>query len=155
MHWCIYLLFVASWHYMVTCIYVNIGSGNGLMPDGNKPLPEPMLTHDHTYSVPPKRDLFPRKCSSMSNSQWTHIMDHIIERWIIVTYLAFIILTEFTNLTCRYMCWDVLGNIWKCRHLPFSKVLCTMRAHSFVLYVVGAFRGGIGADMEYTDMVQF
>ena len=25
---------------------VNIGSGNGLLPDGTKPLPEPMLT-DH------------------------------------------------------------------------------------------------------------
>ena len=24
--------------------YVNIGSGNGLVPSGNKPLPEPMLT---------------------------------------------------------------------------------------------------------------
>ena len=23
---------------------VNFGSGNGLLPDGNKPLPEPMLT---------------------------------------------------------------------------------------------------------------
>ena len=25
-------------------ILVNIGSGNGLVPDGTKPLPEPMLT---------------------------------------------------------------------------------------------------------------
>ena len=30
---------------MVTYIWVNIGSGNGLLPDGTKPLPEPMLTH--------------------------------------------------------------------------------------------------------------
>ena len=27
-------------------ILVNIGSGNGLLPDGTKPLPEPMLTND-------------------------------------------------------------------------------------------------------------
>ena len=26
---------------------VNIGSGNGLVPSGNKPLPEPMLTQIH------------------------------------------------------------------------------------------------------------
>ena len=26
-------------------IWVNIGSGNGLLPDGKKPLPEPMLTY--------------------------------------------------------------------------------------------------------------
>ena len=31
---------------MVTEIWVNIGSGNGLLPDGTTPLPEPMLT-DH------------------------------------------------------------------------------------------------------------
>ena len=30
-------------------IWVNIGSGNGLLPDGTKPLPEPMLT-DHQQS---------------------------------------------------------------------------------------------------------
>ena len=29
---------------MVTEIWVNIGSGNGLLPDGTKPSPEPMLT---------------------------------------------------------------------------------------------------------------
>ena len=25
----------------------NFGSGNGLLPDGTKPLPEPMLTNQH------------------------------------------------------------------------------------------------------------
>ena len=34
---------------MVTEIWVNIGSGNGLLHDGTKPLPEPMLT-DHQWS---------------------------------------------------------------------------------------------------------
>ena len=29
---------------MATEIWVNSGSGNGLLPDGTKPLPEPMLT---------------------------------------------------------------------------------------------------------------
>ena len=29
----------------------NIGSGNGLVPDGTKPLPETMLTHHERYSV--------------------------------------------------------------------------------------------------------
>ena len=32
---------------MVAGIYVNIGSGNGLLPDGTKPLPEPMVTYHH------------------------------------------------------------------------------------------------------------
>ena len=30
---------------MVSQISVNIGPGNGLVPDGTKPLPEPMLTY--------------------------------------------------------------------------------------------------------------
>ena len=30
---------------MLTYIWVNIGAGNGLLPDGTKPLPEPMPTH--------------------------------------------------------------------------------------------------------------
>ena len=34
---------------MATEIWVNIGSGNGLLPDGTKPLPEPVLT-DHQWS---------------------------------------------------------------------------------------------------------
>ena len=34
---------------MASEIWVNIGSGNGMLPDGTKPLPEPMLT-DHQWS---------------------------------------------------------------------------------------------------------
>ena len=34
---------------MATEIWVNIGSGNGFLPDGTKPIPEPMLT-DHQWS---------------------------------------------------------------------------------------------------------
>ena len=30
---------------LATLIWVNIGSGNGLLPDGTKPLPEPMLMY--------------------------------------------------------------------------------------------------------------
>ena len=32
---------------MVTKIHINTGSGNGLLLDSTKPLPEPMLTHNH------------------------------------------------------------------------------------------------------------
>ena len=34
---------MAQWRNMVTKIWINIGSGNGLVPDGTKQLPEPML----------------------------------------------------------------------------------------------------------------
>ena len=36
---------------MVTEILDNIGSGNGLLPDGTKPLPEPMLTYHQKGSM--------------------------------------------------------------------------------------------------------
>ena len=35
----------AQWRHMAAENWVNIGSGNGLLPDGTKPLPEPMLTY--------------------------------------------------------------------------------------------------------------
>ena len=38
-------LIVAYWRQMATEIWVNIGSGNSLLPDGTKPLHEPMLTN--------------------------------------------------------------------------------------------------------------
>ena len=34
---------------MVTKIQVSIGSGSGLLPDGTKSLPEPMLTYHHMF----------------------------------------------------------------------------------------------------------
>ena len=34
---------------MASEILVNTGSGNGLLPDGTKPLPEPMLTSQDIY----------------------------------------------------------------------------------------------------------
>ena len=42
-------LIVAHWHNMATGIWVKIGSGNALLPEGPKPLPESMLT-DHQWS---------------------------------------------------------------------------------------------------------
>ena len=42
-------LILAYRHHMATKIWVNIGSGNSLLPDGTKPLPETMLT-DHQWS---------------------------------------------------------------------------------------------------------
>ena len=44
-------------------IVLNFGSGNGLLPDGTKPLPEPMLIY-HTWDpVILNEEQFHRKCS--------------------------------------------------------------------------------------------
>ena len=47
---------------MVIWIWVNIGSGNGLVPDGTKPLPEPKLTNHQWGSVACTWEQFYRKC---------------------------------------------------------------------------------------------
>ena len=38
------VLVEAEWHHMMMFNMIYIGSGNGLLPDGTKPIPEPMLT---------------------------------------------------------------------------------------------------------------
>ena len=35
----------------MTDIWINIGSGNGFLPDGTKPLPEPILIYDQWGSI--------------------------------------------------------------------------------------------------------
>ena len=49
------------WHHMATDIWVNFGSGNGLLPDSTEPLPEPMLTDHHwsplTFILAPFQDM--------------------------------------------------------------------------------------------------
>ena len=41
------LLNVAGWHQIASQNSVNIGSGNGLLPDGNKPSTESMCSPQH------------------------------------------------------------------------------------------------------------
>ena len=48
---------------MATEIWINIGSGNGLLPDGTKPLPEPMLTYHQSSPVAFTWGQFHTKCS--------------------------------------------------------------------------------------------
>ena len=53
---------------MVTEIWVNFGSGNGLVPDGTKPLPELMLTSKQESCT----DDYPHMSSSFfSNYQYS------------------------------------------------------------------------------------
>ena len=48
---------------MVTDILVNIGSVNGLLTDGTKPLPEPMLTSHESCLLVFASEQFHKKCS--------------------------------------------------------------------------------------------
>ena len=45
--------------YIATQIWVNTGSGNGLLPDGSKPLPEPMMTSPQWCPMAFKWEQFP------------------------------------------------------------------------------------------------
>ena len=46
---------------MVAKIWVNIGSGNDLLPEGTKPLPEPILTYHKYGPVAINQELFYNK----------------------------------------------------------------------------------------------
>ena len=48
---------------MATLIWVHIGSGNSLLPDGTKPFPKPMLTHNQQGSVASEWRHFLKICS--------------------------------------------------------------------------------------------
>ena len=43
--------YLSQWCHMVTLNWDNIGSGNGLLPDGTKTFPEPMLINHHERLV--------------------------------------------------------------------------------------------------------
>ena len=53
-----------------TEICVNIGSGNGLLPDGTKPLPEPMLTYHKYGPVVIAQELFYNRYHSHQLLKW-------------------------------------------------------------------------------------
>ena len=55
------------WHRSVN---INISSGNGLLPDGTKPLPEPMLTHHQRGSVAFFKEQFRWNCSRRQFKKW-------------------------------------------------------------------------------------
>ena len=55
---------------MARAIWVNIGSGNGLMPDGTKPLPEPVLTYHKYGPVAITQELFYNKYLSHQLLKW-------------------------------------------------------------------------------------
>ena len=56
---------------LVTEIWVNIGSGNGLLPDGTKPLPEPMLTYHQWGPKTFTWKKFHERCPKHQSLKWT------------------------------------------------------------------------------------
>ena len=70
---------------MATEIWVNIGSGNGLLPDNTKPLPEPMLT-DHQWSpVTFILGQFHKRClNHQSLKPRSHCADHSLPMFPII-----------------------------------------------------------------------
>ena len=88
-------------------ILVNIGSGDGLLPDGNKPLLAPMLTYRQWGSVAHTQDQFPRNCSryqlvkivlQLLGSIELISMSAILGRWKIYNYI---------NIVCREIEWKI------------------------------------------------
>ena len=52
---------------MATQIWINFGSGNGLLPDGTKPLPEPLLTYHQVFCGIHMREFSPEMFNLIHN----------------------------------------------------------------------------------------
>ena len=57
-------------------ILVNTGSGNGLLPDGTKPLPEPMLTYHQLVPVAFIYDIIIRRFEDANHLDYYVPGDH-------------------------------------------------------------------------------
>ena len=89
---------------------VNLGSSNGLLPDGTKPLPEPMLTNHQCGVVAFTWGQFHRKCSVYSSLVWVRkllIYDHSCRgQWVQILIVAYSASFHYSN-----QCWwDKLTN---------------------------------------------
>ena len=57
---------------MVSCTLVNIGLDITLLPDGNKPLPEPMMTDHQRYSLVSTLEQFHNCSRYTGNTAFTY-----------------------------------------------------------------------------------
>ena len=104
---------------MVSQIWANTDSGKGLLPDGTKPLPEPMLAYHPWHLVPFSLGQFPRKS--------------------ILTILDMCL--EITNLLLHLSRVNQLKCVWKLHAKNSSESLGDLRidhnAHTYFLLVPG------------------
>ena len=82
---------------MASGTLVNIVSGNGLMPDGTKPLPKPLLTYHQQGPVAFISEQFHKKCSQTlsTTDEWINqasVWKHYILQWlhmsVMVSYIT-------------------------------------------------------------------
>ena len=69
---------MANWRHMTTEIWVNICSGNGLLPSGNKPLPEPMLIYHCILRHSPKSNFTVSTCAITVECRYNAIQYHMM-----------------------------------------------------------------------------
>ena len=65
---------------MATEIWVTIGSGNGLLPDGTKPLPGPILNYHEFNALPSSREQFNRNFQKYQFDKWVRKLWFIISK---------------------------------------------------------------------------
>ena len=95
----------AIWRYSALDILVNTGSGNGLLPDGTKPLPEPMLIY-HVRSRDIRlraiSQLIPKLSTTEITLKITHLKFHSNLSGANELILAFYILYVLKKHTCEF-----------------------------------------------------
>ena len=69
----------ASWHHLVTQMWVNTGSGNGLLPDGTTPVPGTILTYHHWSTLAFSRGNFTETVLDITYYKMFEI--YVFENW--------------------------------------------------------------------------
>ena len=132
--------------------WVNIGSGNGLVPSGTKPLPEPMLTQLSDASSPDLNELKQLSlyyivmswCSLVLSCIWWDSANETLHRcpggWckrdlppILKALELHLFWTKPTGSSCACPCWFIVGcrdHLWMC---PASERWCYNVITSFLI----------------------
>ena len=124
---------------MATEIWVNIGSGNGLVPDSTKPLPEPMLTNHQWSPVTFRSGQFHKRCLNHQSNPFENYMSKISFNFPRGQWVNYIVDKtsvpeaehqsefELTKAAPSRLHWQVVGCLfwWFGRKLPFCiTMLC-------------------------------
>ena len=116
-------------------IWVNIGSGNGLLPDGTKPLPDPVLI-DHQWSLAAFTwPQFHMKCSRYRYLIWvskfinSRLQPHLPRANELNHICLWAISLEMPRIALTKMCFNIAHSKFQ-SHLPWANKLVNSLAPS-------------------------
>ena len=118
-------LTVAKWCNMVSLILVVIGSNNGLVPDGTKPLPEPMLTY---CQQDPQGYISIKFCSKFKYLHWRNAFENVICKMVAISFSGL-------NVLIQLPCWNAIWG-WILQEADHSATTIILLTHTMYIQQV-------------------